>query len=372
MALYYKKTIMKKSIYALATLSGTIIGAGIFSLPYIASKVGIEIMLAYFLVLGPVAIIVHLFLGELSLKTPDFLRLPGFVGFYLGDKAKTVALISSILGIFGALLAYLIIGGQFLAALSNCSVLLCTFVYFIGGVFFIYFGIKTISKIELAGLILFFFILIGILFRGWTSFKLDNLFPMSDPNYFFLPYGAILFSIWGASLVPEIEEMLGGKKHLLKKIIPIAILIPILISFLFIILVLGITGSQTTETAIDGLYSVLGNGIISLGLLFCLFATFTSFITLGLTLKKIFWYDLKIEKNKACLITCFVPIFLFLIGLQNFIQVIGLAGGILLSIDGILIILMYRKLNKKQFRFLTIPLILLFVLGIICEIIYFI
>jgi len=37
-----------KTIYALATLSGTIIGVGLFSLPYITLKVGFWVMLGYF------------------------------------------------------------------------------------------------------------------------------------------------------------------------------------------------------------------------------------------------------------------------------------------------------------------------------------
>ena len=363
---------MKKIIYVLAMLSGTIIGAGMFALPYIASKVGIEIMLAYFLVLGLVTIIVHLFLGELSLNTPDFLRLPGFVEFYLGKKAKVIALTSTTLGIFGTLLAYLIIGGQFLASLLGYSAVLCTFLYFIFGAVFIFFGTKIIAKIELAGLLFFIVAVVGFFFRGAAVFKLENLFPSPDAGSFFLPYGAILFSLWGASLIPEAEEMLKDKKYLLKKIIPIAILISVLVYVCFIVLVLGITGSQTSVNAISGLSLFLGNGIISLGVAFCLLATFTSFIALGLTLKKVFWYDLKMGKNQAWAITCFIPLFLFLAGFQNFIQVIGLVGGVTIGIDGILIILMYRALKKRQFRFLTFPLILFFVLGIVYEIIYYV
>ncbi|KKN87667.1 hypothetical protein LCGC14_0257180, partial [marine sediment metagenome] len=110
---------MKKVIYAISILSGTIIGVGLFSLPYITSKVGIFVMLGYFLVLGALVIILHLFFGELSLRTPDFKRLPGFAKIYLGKWGQLVAYISTILGLFGALLAYLIIGGQFLESLLS-------------------------------------------------------------------------------------------------------------------------------------------------------------------------------------------------------------------------------------------------------------
>ncbi len=369
---------IKKIIYALSTLSGTIIGVGLFSLPYITLKVGFWVILGYFLILGAIAVIVHMFFGELSLKTPDFKRLPGFAEIYLGKKGKTMAYISTILGLFGAILAYLLVGGEFLANLISPilggSTLIYTVIYFILGSFLIFFGIKAICKVEFWGLVLFFIILILLFFKGKFLINTGNLFISSGEisvKNLFLPYGPILFSIWGATLIPEIEEMLGENKILIKKIIPIAILIPILVYLFFIYLILGITGNQTTESALTGLRNFLGPAIFNIGLLFGLLTTFTSFITVGLTLKKTFWYDLKVPKLAAWSLTCFLPLILFLIGIKNFIPVISFVGGIMLGIDGILILLMYRKIKTGKLCFLAGPLILIFALGIIYEIMYF-
>ena len=367
----------QKIIYALSILSGTIIGVGIFSLPYITSRVGSLIMLGYFLVLGGLVILVTLCFGELSLRTPDFKRLPGFAKIYLGNWGKRIALISTILGLSGASLAYLIVGGKFLETLLSPifggNNFLYTFIYLILGAVLIYFGIKAIAKVEFWGFVLFFITLILIFFRAQSQFllKTENLFLTSQGGNLFLPYGAVLFSLWGAALIPEVEEALRGRKDLLKKIIPIAILIPILVYLFFIYLILGITGAQTTESALTGLRDFLGDGIVSLGLFFGVLVTLTSFITLGLTLEKVFWYDLKIEKNLAWLITCLIPFILFLVGFKDFIGVIGLVGGVMLGIDGILILLMYQKIKPRK-KFLIYPLTLIFLAGIIYEIIYFV
>ena len=370
---------LKTIIYAISTLSGTIIGVGLFSLPYIASKVGLPVMLAYFLVLGILVTIVHMFFGELALKTPDYKRLPGFAKIYLGDVGRSVALISMILGLLGAVLAYLIVGGEFLAnffqPFFGGSNLGYTFLYFLLGAIFIFFDIKAVSKIEFWGLVLFVVIL-GIIFAaGFPAIKLENFSLVAmkteiDFNNLFLPYGAILFSLWGAALIPEVEEMLQGKKGLLKKIIPISIFIPILIYLFFVFFVLGVTGLETTLSALPGLKNFLNSTIVSLGLFFGVLTTFTSFIALGLTLKKVFWYDLKIEKNVSWGIACFLPLALFLIGIKDFIGVISFVGGIMLGIDGILILLMYSKIRPER-KSLLYPLALVFVLGIFYEIIYF-
>ncbi len=362
-----------KLIYPIATLAGTIIGVGFFSLPYITLQVGFPIMLGYFLVLGTLVILIHLFFGELALETPDLKRLPGFAKIHLGKWGEKAAFISSILGIFGALLAYLIVGGEFLTELLSPifggGKLFWTLIYFSFGALLIFFGINTIAKVEFWGVFLFFVILIAIFFRGFSQIKLGNLFPWPNFSQLFLPYGVILFSLWGAALIPEVEEMLRENKKLLKKIIIVSILIPIFVYLFFIYLILGITGSKTTESALGGLRNFLGQGIVNLALFFGVLTTFTSFIALGLTLKKVFWYDLKIGRNASWLITCFTPLILFLIGIKQFIPVISFVGAIMLGIDGILILLMYRKIRPKNL--LVYPLVLILLVGIIYEIIYF-
>ncbi|MDI6883171.1 MAG: aromatic amino acid transport family protein [Patescibacteria group bacterium] len=369
---------LKKIIYPLCLLSGTIIGVGLFSLPYITSKVGIWIMAGFFLVLGSLVILVHLFFGELALKTPDFKRLPGFAKIYLGNLGEKIAFVSTILGLLGAILAYLIVGGEFLKGLLSPifggGTTPYTFLYFVLGAILIYFGIKAIAKVEFWGLILFFLILILIFFRAKNLINIENLFiencKLKIENLF-LPYGPILFSLWGAALIPQVEEMMRGHKTLFKKIIPLAILIPVLIYLFFIFLILGITGIQTSESALVGRGNFLNREIISLVLFFGILTTFTSFVALGLTLRNVFEYDLKIKDNLSFALTCFPPLILFLAGFKNFIAVISFVGAIALGIDGILILLMRKKIKPKRTA-LIYSLILILLVGIVYEIIYFV
>jgi len=373
---------LKDFFYPIATLSGTIIGVGFFSLPYITSKVGFWIILGYFFVLGILVTLVHLFFGELSIAIPDYKRLPGFAKFYFGNLGKKIALISTIFGLFGAILAYLIVGGEFLSELFSPILrsyseqvfggnsLIYTLFYWALGAILIFFGIKIIAKVEIFDIIAFSIILILVFLKGFSQFKINNLFPSLDFSQIFLPYGPILFSLWGAALIPEVEEMMGEDKKLLPKIILISILIPPIFYLLFIFSILGITGAETTESTLIGLRDFLGAWIVFPMLLFGVLTTFTSFIALGLTLQKVFWYDLKIEKNLSFAITCFLPLILFLIGIKHFIPVITFVGGVMLGIDGILILLMYQKIKPGR-TFLIYPLVLIFLVGIIYEIIYF-
>ena len=104
----------KKFFLALAVLIGTIVGAGIFGIPYVISKSGVLPGLFYFLFLGLAVLILHLVFGEIILRTEEKSRLSGYAQKYLGKNGKLLVTISMVIGITGTLLAYIIIGGNFL------------------------------------------------------------------------------------------------------------------------------------------------------------------------------------------------------------------------------------------------------------------
>ena len=133
---------------------------------------------------------------------------------------------------------------------------------------------------------------------------------------------------------------------------------------------LGITGDKTTESALTGLKDVLGGWVLTAGLFVGAAVIFNAFISLGLILKKVFVYDLGIKKIHAVIIVCTLPLILFLLGVRAFIPLISFIGGMFIGIDGILILLMYKKIGGR--RIIIYPLFLIFLLGIIYQIVYFI
>jgi len=371
------KKFFKKYVYPVAVISGSIIGVGFFSLPYIAMKVGVWMMLAYFLILSIIVIIIHLIFVKISLKTPDFKRFPGFVGYYLGDKWKLFSLFSTIIASYGVLLVYLIVGSEFLANIMQPyfggDSVLYTLIYFSFVSLIIWFGIKAVAKVEFWALCLLFLSIFFIFIKGFLQISFSNIFvPDFQFNFsnFFLPYGPILFSLWGVSLIPEAEEMIKEDKKSIKKIIIVSTLIPVVFYVIFTFLILSITASQTTESAFIGIRNILGDNVAVMVFLAGMFTTITACIAQGLTLKKVFAYDLKIKNWQAFVMTCSVPLILFLLGLKSFIGLISFLGGVLLGIDGILILLMYKKIGGKNI--LIYPLSLIFLLGVIYEFIYFI
>jgi len=356
-----------KELEAIFTLAGTIIGVGFFSLPYLTMKVGIIPMLFYFLLLGGLIILVHQIFAQIAISSPDYKRLPSFAKIYLGKLAQNITFFLNILGSIGVLLAYLILGGSFLAQMVNGNENFWTFIYFLFGIIFIFLDIKLISKIESVSFLVFIVILFFIFFVSLPNLNLENLpWKKIDFSQLFLPYGPIIFSLWGASLIPEIEEMLRDRKEKLKRVVFFSVFIPILVYIFFIFLVLSIAGNKTDPSALLSLREFLGEKISFLTFVLGVLVTFTSFLTVGLTLKKIFWYDLKINKNLAFILTSFPPIILYFLGIKEFIPVISFIGAICLGGEGLIILLIWKKINKRANYLFLVG--LLFLVGIFFEI----
>jgi tyrosine-specific transport protein len=108
-----------KFYLAVALLLGTMIGAGTFGVPYAISRSGIIAGFFYFLFLTGVIILIHLFFGEVVLRTKEKRRLPGYAEKYLGNKGKILATFAIIFGTTLVLLAYIILGGEFLEILLS-------------------------------------------------------------------------------------------------------------------------------------------------------------------------------------------------------------------------------------------------------------
>jgi len=370
-------------IKTLAVFLGTVIGVGIFGLPFVALKAGFFVVFGYFFLMGVFSALIHLIYSEVAINTKKPHRLPGYVREYLGEKWKKFSFGVRVVGIMGALLAYLVIGGTFLNSLfsfifGNHQVFY-TLLFFSLGAYFVFRGIKSVAEVELVLFFVFLGVLFLFLFKGLPFINFEH-FKNIDADFLFLPYGVVLFSLWGLAIVPEIKEMLNVSdkektRKKMKKLIIFGTILICLIYLLFIFTVLGVAGKETSEEAISGLADILGKDIVKIGFVFGIITCFTSFITLALSLKKVFWYDFGFSKNFSWFITCFFPLILFLLGLRRFIDIVAFTGALALGTEGIIVIFLYREFLKKRFRRKMNPLFYLlgmvFFLGLIFEIIYF-
>jgi len=388
---------MKKVVFeAIATLVGTIIGAGVLAIPYAFMKAGFLTGILNLVILSAAVVFLYLYMGEIVLRTNGKMQLTGYAQKYLGKNGGRLMAFTMILGIYGALVAYIIGVGRSLNSLFNFPAfdkfgifippeLLASLVFFIFGIIIVYFGLNIIKKSELVMSTVVIAIILIISIISFLGINFSNLASF-DVYSIFLPYGVVLFALAGAVAIPEMEEELVKHRDKLKKAIIIGTLIPIIFYFIFALVVIGNCGINTGEIATTCLIDKYGIMMVILGNLFPIFAMSTSFLTLGLGLKQMFNYDYKFNHFISWFFTSLIPLILFFwifffVKSEIFYKTISLTGGIAMTLEGILIVLMFQRAKKKGDRkpefqikssnLISTTLIILFLIGMIYTILEF-
>jgi len=366
----------KKFFLALATLIGTIVGVGMFSLPYLASQTSFLTILIYLILGSVLVIIIQLVYGHVVLKTPGRHQLPGYVEIYLGNGWKNFSFLVEFLSIAGSSLAYLIIGGEFLFFLLmpyfGGSVILYTLIYFALGAFLVYLGIRSVSKSELALLFVLISAVVLLFLFDLNKINFSYLQIISFKNIL-LPYGPVLFSLWGISIIPGLIEILGRDSKTFKKVSYWGVGLSALIYLIFIVTIFGVNGHKTSPDAISGLINNLSPLIVNIALVLGLITTFTSYISVSEVANKSFIQDLKTNKLIAWFLSLFIPLAFYFCGFKNFLPIISLTGAILLGIFGVMLFTIYLKLKKSDEKLpfsrpLIYFLIIILLLGVAGEV----
>lgn len=338
---------------AIATVSGFIIGAGIFGVPYIFSKSGLLAGLLELALIAGALVLAHLLYGEVILRTSGRHRLVGFAGRYLGNSGKVVASASNVLGAVGALLAYTILGGVFLWQLlgSVLPLSLFSFQLLFFGVMavLVISGLKFVSRVEGVLTFLLFAVILGIVAWSAPHARVENLLGFDFKNIF-LPFGVLMFALGGWAAVPEARDILEGEPSKLRGAIVWGTLAASGITAIFGASVLAVSGPKTTEAAIAGLVPELGYGVVVAGAIFGLLAISTSFAILGMNLKETFEYDFRWSRVSSAVIALGAPLAIFLSGARDFIKVINITGGVFGALDIVLIMLIYLAAKERGDR----------------------
>ncbi len=367
----------KELITAISIIIGTVVGVGFLGLPYTAAKAGFFVTAGYLLVFGSLILLINLYFGEVILRTRGEHHLIGFTQKYLGKTCKDIMFVLVTMAIFSALLAYMIGVGESLSFLFFGDL---TYQIEFGALFgfamsyLLWRGVKSLRKYEKIGVgaLIVLLFLIAFLYSGKIDYS--NLMTFNK-SYFFLPLGVVLFSLIEFFSLPAVARVLKKNKKQTKKAIVIGTAIIIFIYLFFTLIVVGVAGENTPEVSTIA----FGPLFIAIGII----TMFTSYLALGTALERILMIDYRNKKRRAWFKTAIVPIVLFLIlnffEFLTFIDILSIGG----VIAGGLIVIMVLAIHQKAItlgnrnpeykislnKLLAISISLIFILGIIIEII---
>jgi tyrosine-specific transport protein len=336
----------KNYFLAIATLVGTVIGAGIFALPLLVNKSGLIPFLALIIALGALQYFFSKIYAVIVLSSREDHRVPGYVGVYLGKKWKKISSVICLAGGYGTLLAYLILGGIFLHSLLSPfwggEVVIYSLALFAVESLVVLAGLKSIARAEMVMSILLLIVVAAIIGVCFSNFEPVNI-KLSVWQYAFLLYGPVFFSLGGDAAIPEVCKLLGRERKKIKSVIFWGTAIPVIITTVFVIAVVGATGNLTTADTLTGLQNVFNGKIIYLALLFGLLNVVTSFFTSLQSVREIYWWDFKMNKNLAWFLAASVPLLLFVFGMRNLTSVVSITGAVSGGAIGIIMLKLSRR-----------------------------
>ncbi|HOX96912.1 MAG TPA: aromatic amino acid transport family protein [bacterium] len=339
---------------AVGTMTGSIIGAGILGLPYALSQNGVLNGLVILVLVGLGIMTLHLLVGEIVLSTARSHQLTGFANKYLGSAGKWIMFQVFMAASYGSLLAYLVGGGQVLSAIFGGAPRTWSLIFFVFASVLLYIGLRIIKKIGfvILGAILVVVLLIAI--ACLNHWELSNLATYDFSWGTFYAYGVVLYAFLGASAIYQARKVLEGQEYLMRKAIMVSNLIPMFLYILFAVVVIGVTGLNTTQVATVGLGALVGPEINILGNVFAFLALSTSFLTLANAVKETYFYDfdfaanVKVDRFISWSLTISVPLFLFLLAQNDFIQILNFVGAVAGGLEGLLLLLIYYKLKQQK------------------------
>jgi|AntRauTorckE6833_2_1112554.scaffolds.fasta_scaffold00512_10 amino acid permease len=341
---YYQGRIKKRlSLWqAVALIVSSTIGAGIIGLPYAIAKVGPLLGVLYILGFGLLMMYMNLLIGEIAIKTNQDLQLVGLVKKYLGSWGKYLMMGIMYLTIFGVLTIYIIGAGNGLAALLPGTSFMWSLIFFGGGSIVVFTGMDTLKSVELFLMATIFIVVILLSLASVPALHAPH-FTYINFAQMLVPYGVVLFSFHSSTSIPEAHVLVKNKNSDFKKAIIYSSIISIVIYSIFSLVVIGVTGVNTTQVATIGLGNALGKTVHVLGNIFALLAMGTSFLIGAISLRDSIHWDFSIKLKWASLITCIVPLIIFIAGLREFVKAIDIVGGVLVSMELLLMIAVYWK-----------------------------
>ncbi|MBU2025144.1 MAG: aromatic amino acid transport family protein [Patescibacteria group bacterium] len=347
----------KYFFYAVATLIGYIVGAGIFGVPFVMQSLGFIPALILMLVISGFTVINLLSLTEVILRTRGNHFLPGLANVYQGKAGKWFQFAAAIIGNYGALLAYLVLGGIFLKNLASPWLEFCPGVqeYFFVllfcalGILFIWRGSEELGLAEFIMLAILIAIVLLIAFKSAPQIQAQNYLGI-NPNHFLPAFGVFIFALDGLGCIFIVKQILKKRERLIKKTVLITYGIVSLIFFCFAASLVGVFGQDINQEAIIGIGQKLGQDIEFFATIFGFLAIFSSFVVIGSSLKNTLETDFKIPHSLSWLMVWTAPLILYFLGFNNFIEIIALIGIVFGTINTLVIAGLLKKARQEKKR----------------------
>ncbi len=375
----------KNYFLPIGLLAGTIIGAGIFSLPFVFKAAGLGVGFFYLALAAFVYVTVHLMYADIVLRTAGEHRFVGYAERYLGRGAYWFAIVSTVVSAVFVLTIYLVLALSFADLLAaNGPDLYKIGLFWILGSAGIFLSLRELASLEfwITGGIA---AIIALIFGLGIIDSPQLMFGDFKPNLenVLLPLAPILFALSGRVAIPALVDYFKHPQGvagvvILKKVIEWGTVLPAVVYAGFVLGVVALSPVVSPD-AVSGLSAVVSPIVMFIIGVLGILSLFSSYIVVGLDVYNILRYDLKFIWLTRVLVVVGGPMAIYLSGFKDFIELVSFTGGIFLAIEGLFVVFMWQRaarmavmptvMFEKHRRWLPALIILVFAAALLYEII---
>lgn len=328
-------------------LCGTL-GAGILGIPFVVSQVGVGLGLICIALVGLLVLGLNILIAEIACATRRPLQLVGLAREYLGPTGEIIMLVIMYSMMFGSLLIYLIGEGDTLSILFGGDPARWALVFFLLATGLVVVGMRTVKTVEMILVVAILSVIAVIAGVGVPHIHIANLSSIAPRNMLVL-YSVLVFAFHATTAIPEAHSVLSKKIQTFKRSVVTSSLICIVLYALFSLVVVGITGGETSAIATIGLGYKVGPSVRFLGNIFAALVMATGFLMAASSLRDSLKWDFKFLHIPAALLACTIPATMYFLGIRQFIVVMDVVGGVFVSLEMLMMIVIYwraRQLGK--------------------------
>ncbi len=333
---------------AVSIFVGTIIGAGFLGIPFVAARAGFSLAVVNIIAIGLIILFTSLYMGEITLRTKEKRQIPGYGKKYLGKTGAFLLQLSTVFGIYAAIVAYMLGIGESLSFLifgdGSKTIIFGILTGFILSAM-LWRGLKALKTLEKIGVTAVLVILAMIVIIFAKDVETTNLVGYNLMNIL-LPFGVVFFALQGFSAIPEMRIVMKEKEKDLKGVIVWGVIVSVVFYLIFTFIVVGSQGPSTPQIAT----LALGTLFVILGI----FTMFTSYLSLGNVLMDNLKFDKGYKKRNAWFVSAIIPIGIFLLtqfyDFFSFTKILSLGGTISGGLTAALILLMAKNAKKMGNR----------------------
>lgn len=336
---------------AACIITGYGIGGGVLAMPYLAQKNGIVTALLILIVAFAASWLLHMYIAEVAQKCGSGSQIVSiFSKFLFRGKAKMPLSISFFvlmaIVLVTNLTAYIAGAAEVLAGLLPISAFLCKLLFYVLAASVVLFGLKAVGISEkIAVSIIFGLIALLAVFSFTVPLNALPVAPgtVGDGLAF---YGMAMFSFSAFFSIPQAVEGLGGDGKKIKKAVFWG-LFNNLIMIVVITLCALLASKEVTEVAMVGWSASIGAWAKVVGGIFTVLAMLTTYWSISLALSGIVHEQLKLNERLCWLLATLPSLFLALLSLGGFIDMLELAGGAIAIIVAVMVVPAYRNARRE-------------------------